>query len=108
MVKPARGSWLLLALAACSMSPRIVSDFEGAVNVASGVAVRLRDLIGTAAGLIGRPDLVQYGARPANPGEPARLVADVRRLRQEIGFRPAYDLEAGLAQTIEWYTNHMT
>lgn len=86
----------------------VESDFEGAVNVASGVAVRLRDLIGTAAGLIGRPDLVKLGARPPNPGEPARLVADVRRLRQEIGFCPAYDLEAGLAQTIEWYKGNIT
>jgi nucleoside-diphosphate-sugar epimerase len=85
----------------------VESDFSGAVNIASGVGIRLRDLIGTTAELIGRPDLIQFGARPQKPGEPACLVADVRRLRQEIGYCPTYDLETGLAQTIEWYRQHI-
>lgn len=79
------------------------SDFDGAVNVATGVAVRVRDLVTTTAELVGRPDLVQFGAKVPRPGEPDRLVADVTRLNTEIGFRPKFDLQSGLVRTIEWY-----
>jgi len=72
----------------------------GAVNVASGVGVPVRDVVGLLAGLEGRADLVRYGARPSPPSEPARLVADVRRLRDEVGFEPRFDLADGLRDTV--------
>ena len=85
----------------------VESDYRGAVNIASGTGLRLRDLITTAAELIGRPDLIRFGARPQPASEPSRLVADVTLLQQEVGFQPGYDLNAGLAQTIGWYRDQM-
>ncbi len=75
------------------------SSFEGPVNIASGQLVAVRDVIGLAARLAGRPDLVDLGARPTQPGEPHIMAADVARLRQ-LGFRPQFDLETGLADTV--------
>jgi nucleoside-diphosphate-sugar epimerase len=73
----------------------------GAVNVASGLGVPVKEVVATLAHLEGRADLVRYGARPAPASEPARLVADVGRLRDEVGFRPRFDLSAGLRDTVD-------
>ena len=53
----------------------------------------------------GRPDLLAFGKRPLAPDEPPRLVADVGRLSRDLGFFPKYRLEAGLAQTLDWWRN---
>jgi nucleoside-diphosphate-sugar epimerase len=79
------------------------SDVDGAVNVASGRAVALRDVVAELAGVIGRPELVRFGALEQRPGEPERLVADVRRLREEVGWTPGESLRDGLARTVAWW-----
>jgi nucleoside-diphosphate-sugar epimerase len=75
----------------------------GAVNIASGVPVTLRQVIGELAAQLGRPELIQLGALPAPAGEPHLLLADVARLRGEVGWCPQYDLSEGLAETINWW-----
>jgi nucleoside-diphosphate-sugar epimerase len=52
--------------------------------------------------VIGRPDLPRPGALPDREGDPPRLVADVSRLRDEVGFTPRIALREGLAGTLEW------
>ncbi len=78
-------------------------DIEGAVNVASSRPVTIAALARTIAGLLGRPDLLRLGARPARPGEYACLYADTRLLRERAGWSPRYGLDAGLKQTIGWW-----
>jgi nucleoside-diphosphate-sugar epimerase len=75
----------------------------GAVNIASGRPVALKDLIGSIAVELGREDLIRLGAVPAQANEPPLLLADVARLRDEVGWQPRYTLETGLAQTVEWW-----
>jgi nucleoside-diphosphate-sugar epimerase len=77
-------------------------DTTGAVNVASGNPVPVRDVVDTLAQLVGRPDLPRPGALPDREGDPPRLVADVSRLRDEVGFAPRIALYEGLAGTLEW------
>ena len=79
------------------------SDVEGAVNIASGNPVALKEIVGTIANLLGRSDLVQLGAIPSSRDEPVLLTADTDRLTSEVGWTPRYDLESGLTQTIEWW-----
>ncbi len=76
------------------------SAVSGPVNVASGVGVTLRELGETIAARIGRPELLRVGALPMPEGDPRSLVADVARLREEVGFSPSLDLAAGLDLTI--------
>ncbi len=78
-------------------------DAEGAVNIASGEAVAVRSIAERLAQAAGRPDLLDVGALPAREGEPAEIAADVARLRDEVGFRPARSLDEGLAQTVRWW-----
>jgi nucleoside-diphosphate-sugar epimerase len=75
----------------------------GAVNVASGQCVPVRQLIDALGTLSGRPDLLAIGGRPTSPEEPSRLAADIGRLRDEVGFVPRYPLDEGLADTLQWW-----
>ena len=76
---------------------------EGAVNIASGKAVTLREVVLAAADELGTPGLVQFGAIPRPPSEPPFLVADVRRLEEDVGFSPRYDLRSGMARAVgQW------
>jgi nucleoside-diphosphate-sugar epimerase len=75
------------------------SRVEGAVNIASGRLTAVRDVIAETARLVGRPDLVDFGARPTQTGEPHIMAADVTRIRQ-IGFAPRFDLGSGLVDTV--------
>jgi nucleoside-diphosphate-sugar epimerase len=81
------------------------SDVTGPVNVGSGVAVALRDLVGRLTAELGGADLVRWGARPAAEGEAPRVVADVGRLRHEVGWQPRWPLEAGLRRTVRWWAD---
>lgn len=80
------------------------SQVEGAVNVASGRPVALREIIQKIADRLNRPDLIQLGAVPVSPNEPPLLIADVRRLNNEVGWKPKYSLDQGLDETISWWT----
>ncbi|MBM3981664.1 MAG: NAD(P)-dependent oxidoreductase [Planctomycetes bacterium] len=79
------------------------SDLTGAVNVGSGEAVAVRDVIGHVARACGRPELVKFGARDTAPTDPPLIVADVSRLRTELGWGPTTDLASGLEDTVAWW-----
>jgi nucleoside-diphosphate-sugar epimerase len=74
----------------------------GAVNVASGEPVTVREVVGELADAAGRPDLLRPGALPERKGDPPRLVADVSRLREEAGFTPRIGLADGLRGALDW------
>jgi len=40
------------------------------------------------------------------PGHDFRYAVDASRVREALGWRPQYDLPAGLAQTVRWYLDH--
>jgi UDP-glucose 4-epimerase len=77
-----------------------LSDVRGPVNVASGHASSVRDVVETLARLAERPELVKVGALP-DRDEPARLVGDVTRLFDEVGYRDIRPLETGLLQALD-------
>lgn len=80
------------------------SDVAGPVNIASGSVLSVRALVTLIATLVGAPDrTVVFGALPIPAGDPPRLIADVRRLHDEVGWTPATSLADGLAETIAWW-----
>ena len=79
------------------------SPVEGPVNLASGGPIAVRDLVAIVGDAAGRPELIRYGALPARPGEPAQIVADVARLREEVGWRPRAPLDDGLRRAVQWW-----
>jgi nucleoside-diphosphate-sugar epimerase len=88
---------------AAAVAALLDSAVVGPVNIASGVGVTIGEVVAEIVRLIGSPELVQPGALPERPGEPPLLVADVSRLRDEVGFRPRWTLADGLAATVRWW-----
>lgn len=78
------------------------SDVQGAINVSSGQAATIRDIVLTAARLLGRTDLVRLGAIPARANDVPLVVGANTRLAG-LGWEPRYDLECGLLDTIDWW-----
>jgi nucleoside-diphosphate-sugar epimerase len=76
-------------------------EVEGAINIASGQAIQLKALLFSIADQLDRRDLIRLGARPTGVNEPVELIADVARLRDEVGFKPSYELGHGISLTIE-------
>jgi nucleoside-diphosphate-sugar epimerase len=85
----------------------LTSDVTGAINIASGQPTPLRQVILTIAQQLKREDLVQLGALPPHPHEVPLLVADIRRLRDELGWQPQVDFDVGIDRTIEWWKTHL-
>jgi len=79
------------------------SDLEGPVNIGSEERVSIAQMVELIARQIGGSGRVRLGAIAANPGEPAILLPDVERLRDELGFQPRFGLDEGLADTIAWW-----
>jgi nucleoside-diphosphate-sugar epimerase len=90
-----------------ALAALLESNVEGPVNVASGEPTSIAHLVYRAAGLLGRPELVELGAIAAQPGEPPLIVADVGRLRNEVGWSPRHGLDEALERTIGWWRQHL-
>jgi nucleoside-diphosphate-sugar epimerase len=87
--------------AAAALVSLLKSDLSGAVNIASGKAVSLKeiaDLVESEFDYAG--DIVFSGQAK---DQPAEMVAEVERLKQELGWEPAYSLESGIKQVAGWW-----
>lgn len=76
------------------------SPVTGAVNIASGEGVAVREVAELVAVAAGRPELLRVGAVPSRAGDPARIVADIGRLRDEVGFQPSITLQQGVSEQV--------
>lgn len=83
------------------------SDVQGAVNIASGEGVKLKEIVETVAEVIGKPELLRIGSLPAQANEPLEIVADIGRLREEVKFNSALDLKTQLKATIDWWMENL-
>lgn len=100
--------YLYVRDAADALAALLDSELQGAVNVASGEGTRLKDLVTEVARRLQGEELLQLGAIPPPEDEPPRVVAAIDRLRDELGWRPAYDLEEAIDETITWWARRMT
>lgn len=83
------------------------SDLQGPVNIGSGASVTLREVVERIAERLGRRDLVRFGAVEPALHDPPVLLAETRRLREELGYTPACSLDEGLDRTIAWWRSQM-
>jgi nucleoside-diphosphate-sugar epimerase len=79
------------------------SEVTGTVNVSSGQATSLREIVLAIGRLMGKPKLIELGAIPARANDAPLVVGENLRLLNECGWKQQYELEAGLRQTIEWW-----
>jgi UDP-glucose 4-epimerase len=83
------------------------SDVRGAVNICSGQATTLRDIVLFIGRICQRPELVQLGAIPARANDTPLVVGDNARLISETTWKQQLDLEAGLRETVDWWRHHL-
>lgn len=89
---------------AAALSAVLDSNVQGPVNVASGQAVSVREVITTIARHLGREDAVNFkDEKPDHRMHPEAIFADVSRLANEAGWAPAETLSARLKETCEWW-----
>jgi nucleoside-diphosphate-sugar epimerase len=88
-----------VASAVCAVAE---SRLEGCVNIGSGAAPSVREIVTKITELGGHPELIQWGAYPAKPGEPKLIQCDNAKLRS-TGWSPSYDLDRGLRHTFDWW-----
>lgn len=78
-----------------------VSDFQGRLNVGTGIGTSIREL----AEMIGRH--VDYRGEilwdASKPDGILRKVLDVAKMKNVLQWTPSTSLESGLAQTVKWY-----
>ena len=83
------------------------STVEGPLNVGSGTHVSVRDVVTAIADKLGRRQLVQFNARKSDQNDPPLLIAETRRLRDEVGWCPQFTLSDGLDRTIAWWRDRL-
>ncbi len=81
----------------------LASDVTGAINIASGEAPPIKELVLAAARKLDAEDRVELGALPAPANEAPRVQAEIGRLVGEVGWHLRHGLDAGLDQTIEYW-----
>lgn len=93
--------------AASGLAALAASSLVGEFNLATGVAVRVRDVIASLGEAAGRPDLIRLGARPAPGHEPPLIVADMGKTKQSgLDWSPRFSLEDGAIDTVRWFRDN--
>jgi UDP-glucuronate decarboxylase len=100
-------SFLHVADVGAAFAALLDQDVKGPVNIGSDERISLAQLIDRIAVKIGRADLVRLGARSTATEEPPLLVPDVRRLRDEVTFKPRYTLNEAIDDTIAWWRGEL-
>jgi nucleoside-diphosphate-sugar epimerase len=101
-------SFLHVADVGAAFASLLDSEIQGPVNIGSDERIALADLIERIARETGRTDLVRLGARNPPTDEPTLLVPDIRRLRDEVGWRPRFTLDAGITDTVDWWRGQLS
>src|SRR5213080_4767984 len=71
-------------------------------NVGSGVEASIDELADHVLALTGKPDSLKTIV-PDRPGHDRRYLLDSSKIRSELGWSPAVEMDEGLAATVEWY-----
>ena len=74
------------------------------MNIASGTAVTIGDLVGLTASLLDRE--IHLDHRPAQKGDVDRTRASIDRAQRELGWTPRVDLRTGLEAQVAWHLSH--
>ena len=101
-----RRDYLHSSDAANALVALLSSDVQGAVNIASGEGVRIKDVAEALALLTQSENLLEVSPSNYSQSNPAILVADTRRLRDEVRWVPEILLDTGLREIVEWWRAH--
>lgn len=76
-------------------------DTPELVNISSGVETSIREVVKTLAKITKFKGRIIWDK--SKPDGQLRRCFDMRKAKKELGFRPAYDIRRGLAETVAWF-----
>lgn len=79
------------------------SNFCGVVNIASGIPVKVRDLLELIAKILCKESFLEFSVQDLSVDTPKKIIADVTTLNHCLNFTQAYSLEEGLRDTCFWW-----
>jgi nucleoside-diphosphate-sugar epimerase len=79
------------------------SVVTGPVNIGSGQPISVSEFVGLVGKLLQREEYIRLGALPSRPSDLPLVLADVTRLKTEVGWKPSVSREEGLKRTIRWW-----
>ncbi len=88
---------------AATIAAAFAPDTNTVINVGGGASVSVLDIISRIGRLSGREVPLVTAAPQA--GDPVATRADLSRAREMLGYRPAVDLDEGLARHLRWLTD---
>jgi nucleoside-diphosphate-sugar epimerase len=97
-----RRDFIYAADVGSALASVLASDLTGAIDIGSGVAVRIREVAESVARAIGRTDLLRFRTPVPGADEDPPVIADVTRLKDQLHWTPRYSLETGVDKTVAW------
>ncbi len=79
-------------------------DKTGFFNVGTGKETSVNEIFQTLKKIVGSGQEAFHG--PAKPGEQQRSALDYFKIKNELSWEPAINLEQGLEKTVNWFTNN--
>lgn len=79
------------------------SNVNNCVNIASGEAKTVKEVVLLIADLLEKRKNVRFGIVPTPENEPELIVADVKKLSDEVKWKPSKNFSQGIEQTINWW-----
>jgi len=76
------------------------------INIGSGKEVSIIDLADMIIDLCGKKEEIKPVHVESRIGEVKQLIADARKAKEVLGWKPKYDLKEGLKAFIQWYKNY--
>lgn len=98
--------WLFVSDCASGVMAVMERGLEGeAYNISSGIHRRNIDVVRAVLRLLKRPEsLIQFVED--RPGHDFRYSISCAKANEELGWKPSYNFERGLAETVSWYQAH--
>ena len=101
-----RRDFLHVQDAATAFVALLDSSVQGVVNISSGEAYSLKEIVSIIENYLNATEYVHFG-EIISKKEPYLIKGNNKRLLNEVGWSPSYQIESGVISTIEWWRNIM-
>lgn len=91
-----------------ALASLLASNVDGGVNIGTGEAPRIVDLVTEVGEICGNPELLRIGAIEGRPGEAPRVAAATDRLRHEVGWADYTPRLEALERTVAWWQKELS